>query len=786
MSYPVLVRLNDHEPILCHKPIHRCHQCYPPCNPLNFKSTVLLIFASGKTFGYSSPLMTSIQLPPFYGEASCTMSSQDTIRLLVINDAQAEVERLLSMLRNAGKTTRAQHVPSKEGLEKLLNDQTWDLLIGLDSAKTCSVKEAIRSIKKLDKDVPVIIQADVEDDAERSMALIEGLKAGARDVVVLDDDQHLLLVIDRELQSLDERRQRRTTDRKFNATERRCQQLLNSSRDAIAYVEDGMFLYANQSFGEMFGYSDPDEALAIPIVDMISGKDQDTYVQFMKEFKMGDGAGSKELKVKGIKADSKEFDVTLTVSHATYDEESCVQLLVEGVGSAAIAAAAPASTMASAATSPVTAPANNTDTITGLFNRRYMMEVLANAVRDAAENDRYRSLYYISVDRFTQHRNNLGMADTDAMLASVAGCLKSAVEPGATLAHFSDEEFLLLVTGIDSEQHLKKATELCKKVEGHICSAGNKSVQVTISIGIAPISESATNPDEILKRAHQAADEARSEGKDGTGNRIKMYAPKLSAGDVDNSAILEVIRHALTKEAFNILFQPIISLQGDTDEHYEVLVNVKDGSGNPVDTGKLFQAVESDKELAIKLDRWTILKATKLLAQHRAKNPKTHLMINLTSASLQDASLPQWLGVALKAGNLPTSSIVLQISENDATNYLNQAKTFTDLIRAMGARTSIKHFGCSLDPFKTLTHLGSVAFIKVDGSFSSDIQKKNEDSKALKELITQLTTAGKKSIIPMVENATLMATLWQSGAHFIQGNYLQAPSPSMNFQFSEE
>jgi len=722
------------------------------------------------------------------------MSSQDTIRLLVINDAQAEVERLLSMLRNAGKTTRAQHVPSKEGLEKLLNDQAWDLLIGLDGAKTCSVKEAIRSIKKLDKDVPVIIQADVEDDAERSMALIDGLKAGARDVVVLDDDQHLLLVMDRELQSLEERRQRRATDRKFNATERRCQQLLNSSRDAIAYVEDGMFLYANQSFGEMFGYSDPDDALAIPIVDMIAEKDQDTYVHFMKDFKMGDAAGSKELKVKGINAGGNEFDVTLTVSHATYDEEACVQLLVEGVGSAAapVAASAPATVAAKvttttpAATATASAPASSTDPITGLVNRKHMMDVLANAVRDAAENDRYRSLYYISVDRFTQHRSNLGIADTDAMLASLASCMKSNLESGATLAHFSDEEFLLLVTGIDSEQHAKKASELCKKVEAHICTAGNKSVQVTVSIGIAPISESATNPDEIIKRAHQAADEARAEGKDGVGNRAKVYAPKISGGDADTAAILEVVRHALAQESLNILFQPIISLRGETEEHYEVLINILDGAGKPIDTGKMFRAIETDKDLAIKLDRWVILKSTKLLTQHRSKGHNTRLLFNLTSASLLDATLAPWLGVAFKAGGLPANSVIFQISEGDATNYLNQAKTFTDAVKALGSQTSIKHFGCSLDPFKTLSHLPSVGLVKVDGSFSTDIQKKNEDPKALKELVQKLNAAGKKSIIPFVENATMMATLWQTGAHFIQGHYLQAPTQNMNFQFSDD
>lgn len=146
------------------------------------------------------------------------MSQSETIRLLIINDDASEVERLLSMLRNSGRNTRAQHVPSIEGLEKLLSDQAWDLLLAVDSAKSCDPKAALRSIKKLDKDIPVVFLTEVDPD-EFNIALIDGMKAGARDVVILDDDQHLLMVMSRELGNLQERRERRSADRKLKESE---------------------------------------------------------------------------------------------------------------------------------------------------------------------------------------------------------------------------------------------------------------------------------------------------------------------------------------------------------------------------------------------------------------------------------------------------------------------------------------------------------------------------------------------------------------------------------------
>ncbi|MBK8288468.1 MAG: PAS domain-containing protein [Cellvibrionales bacterium] len=207
------------------------------------------------------------------------MSQPETIRLLIINDDANEVERLLSMLRNSGRNTRPQHVPSIEGLEKLLGDQAWDLLLAVDTAKSCDPKSALRAIKKLDKDIPVIFLTETDPD-EFNMVLIDGLKAGARDVVILDDDQHLLMTMTRELGNLQERRERRSADRKLKESERRCQQLLDSSRDAIAYVEDGMFLYANQSFAERFAYKETDDILSIPVIDLIAKGDQDKYKSF--------------------------------------------------------------------------------------------------------------------------------------------------------------------------------------------------------------------------------------------------------------------------------------------------------------------------------------------------------------------------------------------------------------------------------------------------------------------------------------------------------------------------
>ena len=139
------------------------------------------------------------------------MNDNSTIRLLILNDSHSEAERLISMLHSAGRPVRGQHVDSETALEKLLTEKIWDMMIGLDTTKNLSPVEAIKYIRRLSKDVPLILQTDQDG----SRPIVEGLKIGAADVVRLDEDQHLLLVIQREFNNREQRSHRRIMERRF-------------------------------------------------------------------------------------------------------------------------------------------------------------------------------------------------------------------------------------------------------------------------------------------------------------------------------------------------------------------------------------------------------------------------------------------------------------------------------------------------------------------------------------------------------------------------------------------
>jgi len=248
--------------------------------------------------------------------------------------------------------------------------------------------------------------------------------------------------------------------------------------------------------------------------------------------------------------------------------------------------------------------------------------------------------------------------------------------------------------------------------------------------------------------------------------------------------ILALINDAIDNHRFVLLFQPIISLRGDSDEHYEVFLRMHDRDDTEMVPSQ-FLRTAIDHGVAGKIDRWVILQSIKMLSTHRAKGHNTRLTINLTANSISDPDFLQWLGVAIKTARLPSDAVIFQITEEDASGLVRQAKELVDGLRAMHFRVSLSRFGLIDKSLELLDHL-AVDFVKIDGSRIESMLEDSEGKQSVADMIQNLQSAGKLTIIPMVESATLLSALWQAGANYIQGHYLQEPSTELNYDFTTD
>lgn len=687
-----------------------------------------------------------------------------TVHLLILDPSQNDSETLVSLLRNAGRATRAHRITSEEDLEEALKTGQWDMLLARDVDQDVAPSDALAMIRRMDKDVPFILMTS-EFDRERAVSF---MKAGAQDTVPFDYSDLLLLTVRRELAALDERRKRRGLDAHLREAEQRCQLLLESSKDAIAYINDGMHIYANQSYMDFLGYDDIDDLICIPILDTLAPESQGPYKDFMKSFAQSGQDGIK-LNCVARRSDDRVMNITMSASSATYDGEPCTQIVIQPEQS-------------DAELEEKIRQISSQDLLTGLFNRQHLMDELGHAIVIAGEKNEAGALAYIALDNFMALKGEAGIAGADMLLADLADLLRGQVDDSTVLARLSDDAFCVLSQPCSEEAMLALCERIRKTVDDHLFELEDRTIQLTVSIGVTAITENSPKATDVIGRAHTASANIRANNEE-KGNGVSVYNP-ADYEDASSDSSIETIQKALDEDRFRLLFQPIINLRGEGEEHYEALVRMlgkDDEEVSPYD----FLPPMGPSDMAGKIDRWVILQTIKQLSNHRSRGHDTRLFLNVTAETIQDKTFTPWLSVALKAARLPGDSLIFQIREVDATNFMKQAKEFAKSLRELRCKTSICQFGCALNPYNTLKHV-DLDYVKIDGSFTEEIQKNEEARTNVKEMVETLRNAGKLTIIPLVENASVLATLWQAGVNYIQGYYLQAPVPEMNYDFGDQ
>ncbi len=694
------------------------------------------------------------------------MSSRETLHLLLLTHTQNEAEGIVSLLRNSGSATRAHQIQSLADLNEQLQEKSWDLLLAYPQIGDIRYEEILHLIKRLNKDLPVILLND-EVDAMQMEACI---RKGACSMVPVDESNLLLLVIQRELRHLRSRRDVRMLEVRLRDAEKRGQSLLESSRDPVAYIHDGMHVYANQAYLDLFGYDSAEDLEGMPIMDMLEGTAQSEFKQFLKTL-LQDNNQRLEFNSTGINGKGQPFAMRMSFAPATYAEEECTQVVIN-------------TSTGNAELEEKLREINSHDLLTGLYNKPFLLSRLEHAVDKAVMKGARGGVLYINIDQFGKIKSDVGISHADTVIVEIAHALKARLSEQDVLGRIGEDIFCCLRMDADADALLQLAETLRDTIEHLLIDIGNRTVTVTASIGVALISDTSSRPDDILQQSHHAADEVRKTETSPRGNGVHLFVAKDKHEEKEAQNLQKILTDAIRGNSFRLLFQPMISLRGDETEHYETLLRLKMPDGDELSAGQFFSDLSVSDDLKRKIDRWVVLHTTKLLSEHRAKGHNTRMFINLSGASLADEALPGWIGVAINAANLPKGAAVFQFHEDDASRMLKQAQDFSHGLQEKGIPTALSRFGCALNPLHILKHL-AVSYVKVDGSFTQELS--NADAqKHLKELLTQLHEEEKLTIVPLVESATSVASLWQMGVHFIQGYYVQEPQAALSFDFSDD
>jgi diguanylate cyclase (GGDEF)-like protein/PAS domain S-box-containing protein len=595
------------------------------------------------------------------------------------------------------------------------------------------------------------------------------MREGAVDKCSYDQPEHLQLVVQRELAQLQTGSNARNFEDRFHESEKRARQLMESSRDAIAYVHEGMHVFANSSYLNMFGFDDLDEIEGTPILDMVAPEAHANFKEFLRNYG-NDEDQQNRLETRGMLPDGKQFDAEMEFAPASIDGEPCIQIIIRNQAGNSRELEQKLQFL------------TKQDILTGLFNRQYFMEELELAITDTISGSETAGVIYLLMDNFKDIKDNLGIGVADMVLSDIANLIREQLGESDIAARFSDHVFTVLHRDCSADKLQELGEKLRQTVENHIADVENQSVTTTCSIGMTIITESTPSGQELISRVDLACDVARSSG----GNRVHLHNPVIDEkiGKERDQQMHSLIADALEQDQFTLLFQPIVSLQGEQGEKYEVLLRLQGDDSDYILPTQFLPIAEQTGQIA-DIDRWVIGNAIRALAEHRSKGADTRFFIKLCTTTLLDESLVHHIQQCIQENHLQADALVFEIAEKGASQHLKHAKAFIKATRELHCYTALEHFGASPNSFQLLKHL-PVDYLKIDGSFIHNLASDNDNQVMVKSILDTARSMNKQCIAEYVQDAHSLAVLWQSGIDFIQGNFLQEPSENLTYDFTGE
>lgn len=693
------------------------------------------------------------------------MESDKIIRLLTVMESSNDVENIVSMMRNSGFAIRSSNSEDQEEFFEALEQQTWDLIICALSIPNFSALQALELVRQSGKDIPFIIIAESYDQH----AALETMQAGARNFLVASDQEMLLLIIARELANLDERRAYRHTRNMLTESEKRSRTLMDSSRDAIAYIHEGMHIYSNSTYLEIFGYVDADDIEGIPIMDLITVEDHPRFKEILRGLSKGDNPKD-TIEFCAVKDDGETFNVAMEFSPAGIDGEPCTQLVIR-------------TTAHNKELENEIDALRKQDLLTGLFNRQYLLEHLERAVITATNDEagKNSALIHLDIDDFNLTSESVGIATSDLILNDVATMLRKHAGPDEIIAHLGDGTFTILTSEVNINKVLATAKTIQQAIADHIFNPEGRSITCTCSIGITPITQISGNTKKVLANVDQACKRARASG----GNSVHLHtdADERASNEQDLEWV-QKINNSLENDRFRLVYQPIVSLHAEPGERYEILLRMLDSDNQEIMPADFLDVAERTG-LMPKIDRWVIKQAIKVLATKRGLKVPTQFFIKLSYDSIKNQTILIWVSKLLKAARLHGACLIFEISEAYALGALKETKLFVNGLKQLHCQFAIDHVGRETNSFTYLKHLDAT-YLKIDGSFIAELSQSTQNQKTVKSICEMARIQEKLLIAEHVQDANTLALLWQYGINFIQGYYLQQPDTTMDYDFSAE
>jgi diguanylate cyclase (GGDEF)-like protein/PAS domain S-box-containing protein len=417
------------------------------------------------------------------------------------------------------------------------------------------------------------------------------------------------------------------------------------------------------------------------------------------------------------------------------------------------------------------------DPLTGLANRRLLIDRLERALIRAQRQGQSVGVLLLDLDRFKLVNDTFGHETGDVVLQAIARRLQQVVRRGDTLARLGGDEFVVVVEDLGSApsvdgvaRKILDAVARPQRLRG--ASAASSTLVLTTSIGISVYPDDGEDASTLLRHADAAMYQAKEAG----GHRHRFFAPTMEAEARSLLELERALRDGLRRNRFRLHYQPIVELSSRRIAGVEALLRW-DRPGHGLVGPAGFVPVLEQTGLIHPVGQW-VLEATCRQARswREAGLPNWFVAVNVSAKQLAEPNWDDLVWRALAASGLPAGDLVIELTETAFVDPTTRASEVLHRLREGGVKVAMDDFGTgwsSLSQLRTLP----LDMVKIARDFVHNAVTQQVDAAIVEAVIEVAHRRGLEVVGEGVETEEQLAFLRRIGCDYAQGYLLGRPMP---------
>jgi diguanylate cyclase (GGDEF)-like protein/PAS domain S-box-containing protein len=406
------------------------------------------------------------------------------------------------------------------------------------------------------------------------------------------------------------------------------------------------------------------------------------------------------------------------------------------------------------------------DALTGLPNRVLLADRLEQGIVQAARNSGCLAFMFIDLDRFKTINDSLGHAVGDELLKRVANRMQACIRASDTVARLGGDEFAIILSELEDgdEAGVKSVAEKIVAALAMPMQIDNHALNTSCSIGISLYPRDGRDSDTLMRSADVAMYHAKEKGR----NNYQFFSADMNARAQERLATENYLRLALRRNELTLVYQPRYSMRENRLIGAEALLRWQHPRRGLL-TPDAFVSVAEESGMIVTIGEWVLETACAQLAEWRRRHTSFQMSVNLSVEQIRDGErLFSTVSHALRAANLPGSSLELELTESILMQSIKEKVSLLNRLGELGVSIAIDDFGTGYSSLSYLKQL-PVDTIKIDASFVRDLVDDPNDHAIVQAILAMAKNLSLATVAEGVETAAQLDQLRTMGCDEFQG-----------------